>query len=265
MGRPLKYDFGADGEIPMCIYKIQNKANGQVYIGKTTMKVHKRWTDHLSSAKRSSTYIGRSLHKYGREGFTFEVIDIAETEESLNQKETFYIVHYDSMSPNGYNLTSGGEGSSLTQEVKDRLSFSHAKLHGRDRSERMEKKFIKQNFPSLYNEMVRLNRSEAQLGKTTWMKGKKHSEESLRKMKENANYSNPYVVQVTRNDGVVFPSVKSAAENSGTNKPNIVSQIKGLRRLCNGFQFRYGKHDSWDIPPKRKNAKDSINDEATYG
>lgn len=248
MGRHNRYDFGSEGDVSMCVYKIQNKLNGLVYIGKTTVKALRRWANHLTTAKSSTTHIGRSLNKYGKDAFTFEVIDIAENELSLSSKESFYISYYNSLSPNGYNLTTGGEGSTLSEETKEKLSFSHAKLRGKDRSERMEFKIIKERFPALYDEMVRLNRSEPQLGRISWMKGKKHSHTTLQKMKENADHSTPYVVQVTRNDGVVFPSIKLAAEASGTNKPNIVAQIKGDRRVCNGFQFQYGKVSAWVVP-----------------
>lgn len=250
MGWHNKYEFSADTDISMCIYKIQNINTGLIYIGKTKVTAGKRWSDHLSSAKRSKTHIGRSLHKYGKDAFSFEVIDIAEDEKSLNEKEKFYIYHFKSLSPNGYNLTTGGEGGSLSEETKSKLSNSHARLHGKERSSRKEFSIIKEEFPALYNEMVRLNRSTYQQGKTSPMKGKKHTAETLLKMKENADYSTPYIVQVTRNDGVVFPSIKAAAEASGTNKPNIVSQIKGLRWLCNGYQFKYGTHSPWEIAKK---------------
>lgn len=251
-----KYDFGTEGGISMCIYKIQNNSTNLIYIGKTTVEVSKRWSAHLSSAKRSKTHIGRALHKYGKDAFTFEVIDIAENEQSLSVKESFYISYYGSLTPNGYNLTTGGEGAALSEETKEKLSFSHAKLHGRERSNRMEHKIIKDRFPALYEEMARINRSQSQIGKPSSRKGQKASPDTVEKMRDaHKGRENYYRRVVTRNDGIVFNSLDEAAKVSGTNKPNIVAQIKGTKRICNGFQFKYGETDSWEIPEKGVNPK----------
>ena len=46
----------------------------------------------------------------GLENFVFEVIE--EVDNSLlNEREIFWIKEYNSLSPNGYNLTTGGEGT----------------------------------------------------------------------------------------------------------------------------------------------------------
>lgn len=58
----------------------------------------------------------------GLENFTFEVIE--EVDNSLlNDREIFWIKECNSLSPNGYNLTTGGEGTpgySRPQTVEER-------------------------------------------------------------------------------------------------------------------------------------------------
>lgn len=53
------------------IYKITNKINGKVYIGKTTKTVQERWKEHLreSRTERSENRpLYRAIRKYGVDG-----------------------------------------------------------------------------------------------------------------------------------------------------------------------------------------------------
>ena len=101
MGRYNKYYFGTDQDISMCIYKVTHKDTDKAYIGKTTLKARDRWAAHMISRKRYKTHFARALNKYGKDAFTFEVIDIAEDEKSLSHKEIFWISQHTTLSPNG--------------------------------------------------------------------------------------------------------------------------------------------------------------------
>lgn len=92
------------------IYKIVNKLNNKVYIGQS-IEPENRWKVHK---KKNLSYIGSALKKYGEENFTFEVI---EWTKDYNYREKFWIQKYNSLSPNGYNLTPGGEGYSKLTEL----------------------------------------------------------------------------------------------------------------------------------------------------
>lgn len=99
-----------------CIYKITNKINKKVYIGKTEGEPIQRWHQHLYSAKNAIDFaIYRAMNKYGIENFSFEVIEDNIFENDINEKEKYYISYYNSYN-NGYNMTLGGDGVS---------SFSH--------------------------------------------------------------------------------------------------------------------------------------------
>ncbi len=92
----------------MIIYKITNKINGKIYIGQTTRSLQHRWRKHCESTS-GCTALSSAIKKYDKENFTVEQIDVATTREELDQKESYWIAYYDSMSPNGYNLTGGGD------------------------------------------------------------------------------------------------------------------------------------------------------------
>jgi group I intron endonuclease len=103
--------------IEMIIYKITNLLNNKIYIGKTTRKLNARRLEHLSDSRVGSKLpIHNAIRKYGENNFSFEVIDEANTQEELNDKEVYWIKKYNSYihwnNSNGYNLSIGGDGAS---------------------------------------------------------------------------------------------------------------------------------------------------------
>lgn len=100
------------------IYKIQCLINGKLYIGKH--KYNKPYLDEKYIA--SGILINQSIKKYGIDNFTNEIIDIADNLEELNEKEIYWIKTYNTISPNGYNLTAGGDGiSEPTIDVRQKM------------------------------------------------------------------------------------------------------------------------------------------------
>lgn len=96
------------------IYKITNKINNKIYIGKTVQPLKTRWKQHLADSKKTSknhNKLYRAMNKYGQENFIIEVIEDNIPIELLNEKEKFYIKLFNSFYE-GYNLTFGGDGES---------------------------------------------------------------------------------------------------------------------------------------------------------
>lgn len=115
--------FTTDQNIKMCIYKITNIISGKIYIGQTRGNVRKRWLSHIRKTKKNNTsLIYLSLAKHGIENFSFEVVDLAETIDQLNYKEQLYIKINNSLSPTGYNLTSGGLNYIRSEETNKKHS-----------------------------------------------------------------------------------------------------------------------------------------------
>ena len=90
------------------IYKITNKLNGKCYIGQST-NIEYRFEEHKKYKNRSSVYLHNSIKKYGEDNFNFEIIELCE-EENLAGRAIYWIKFYNSIFPNGYNLTEGGSG-----------------------------------------------------------------------------------------------------------------------------------------------------------
>jgi len=105
------------------IYLIINKQNGHKYVGQTTQGMNKRWQQHIQEAMRMSDKpLHRAMRKYGNHNFTIKEIDECDA-NSLNEKEQYWIKHYNTFeSAEGYNATSGGDNSTLSEETKQKIS-----------------------------------------------------------------------------------------------------------------------------------------------
>lgn len=106
------------------IYVIQNSITNKYYIGQTVSHRKNRgkyrpfgfmgrFKDHISEAicnskKKQCTYLNHSIRKHGADTFTCKLIHECSLAE-LDVRESHYIRDYDTLFPNGYNLTKGGK------------------------------------------------------------------------------------------------------------------------------------------------------------
>lgn len=88
------------------IYKFTNIHNGMAYIGQST-NIKRRYNQH-KNVDHESTIFHDAIREYGFDSFTFEIIEVCERSE-LNSKEVFYIKKYNTLYPNGYNKSPGGQ------------------------------------------------------------------------------------------------------------------------------------------------------------
>lgn len=85
----------------MGIYKIENLINGKVYIGQS-IRIERRWKEHCFNS--SDSLISAAIKKYGKENFSFEILEEVDDTEKLNQLESQYIQRFNSLTPHGYNV-----------------------------------------------------------------------------------------------------------------------------------------------------------------
>ena len=122
------------------IYKFTNLLNNKVYIGK-----HKYDKPELDKKYLTSgVLINKSIHKYGIQNVTHELICTCEDLTELNQKEIFYINYFNSFYPNGYNLTKGGDGiSEPTPEIIEKNRLAHIGVKQSDETKRRKSESLK--------------------------------------------------------------------------------------------------------------------------
>ena len=100
------------------IYKTINLINNKIYVGKKKSDVFLK-EQYLGSGK----YITNAINKYGKENFSVELIDSAETLEELNEKEIYWINYFDARNSNiGYNIAPGGDGGCVWGEKENHPS-----------------------------------------------------------------------------------------------------------------------------------------------
>jgi group I intron endonuclease len=110
-----------------CLYRLTNTANGKKYIGKT-VNFKKRMCGHKNDKKK--TYISKAIRKYGWENFKREKIIDDVPEEDLSNLEISYIEVENTMKPAGYNLTTGGEGTSGYKHTEETIKKMHNGRYG---------------------------------------------------------------------------------------------------------------------------------------
>lgn len=101
--------------------------NGKQYVGITTATLEIRKSEHESRARNGSNYaVHNAIRKYGDP--TWEVLNICSSYEEAKELERKYIKELNTLTPNGYNLTIGGDGSKghkLSEEQRKKLSDAH--------------------------------------------------------------------------------------------------------------------------------------------
>lgn len=94
------------------IYLITNNLNNKKYVGQSN-NIERRLKEHCYPGRFRNGYpIDVAIHKYGKENFTFEILEECLLEE-LNSKEEYWINYFHSNGQNGYNCNPGGEQSSI--------------------------------------------------------------------------------------------------------------------------------------------------------
>ena len=148
------------------VYKITNTINGKAYIGISVHEPEKRRIkDHLSG--RGNRVIANAVKKYGKDAFTYEILEANVFDEFLPDLEVAYITNHNTIAPDGYNLDSGGSHAKPSVETRRKISASQKGKKRKPLSIEHRRKL-----------------SKAFKGEKHPFFGKKHSAETRRKMSE---------------------------------------------------------------------------------
>lgn len=96
------------------IYIIKNTVNNKVYIGQSKDSA-KRWLSHIYNAKyenksnKEVQLIHKAMMKYGIDKFHYEILEYQIP--NYDEREIYWINKYNSITPNGYNVAYGGDGT----------------------------------------------------------------------------------------------------------------------------------------------------------
>jgi group I intron endonuclease len=220
----------------MLIYLITNKINGKRYVGQTIQTLRNRWHGHKQASLpgKSTVPLYNAIRKYGLENFEIKVLSRSHSMEELNHREAYCIKLLGTLSPNGYNLATGGSNSLHSQETKDKIS---------------KIKTGKKIGP--YTEQHSKNMSIAQKGipkphSKEWcenhknkMTGRKHSEESKQKRRDGGKCKKIFSPETNKTYG----SIAKAGREHGISPANIHTlmhgKIKFLRDKVTGQKLTF--------------------------
>lgn len=108
------------------IYVATNRRNNKCYVGQTTQSRSRRWRGHLAAARTGSTMpLHAAIRKYGQDAFDIRTEATASCQDELDQFEIEAIVRLNALSPNGYNLRTGGSFGLHSDASKRRMSEAH--------------------------------------------------------------------------------------------------------------------------------------------
>ena len=115
------------------IYRIWHKESGKSYIGQSVyhpMCKDGRIERHLKLRTPLCPCIHNAIAKYGANNFDYEILYDDVHEIDLDDFERLAITKYNSLSPNGYNLTMGGRGGRLSEKTRKKMSASRTGKRG---------------------------------------------------------------------------------------------------------------------------------------
>ena len=136
------------------IYVIMNNINSKKYVGKS-INIYRRIKEHITSlntkSKDENCHLINSWHKYGRESFSYYVIEYInnENQEILNKlladRELFWIQKLNTTDRNfGYNLRLDSDSNCIvSDETRKKLSESQIKRYSNIEERKKDSEIIK--------------------------------------------------------------------------------------------------------------------------
>lgn len=212
------------------IYKITNKVNGKIYIGKTLKTIEGRWKEHLKDYK-CSQFEKRPLYsamkKYDVENFSIEEVEECSS-EILSEREIYWIDFYDSFR-SGYNATKGGDGKPFIDEQeilklwKDGKSLKDiAEVIGHSRAQTSQ-----------------LLRNNGILSEDIIKRGHNKYYKSVKMIDINANQVLAIFSSTREAARYLIKELKLSPSNEGGISSHISEACRGKRKTCQGYKWQY--------------------------
>lgn len=199
------------------IYKITNTYNNKFYIG-SSINIDKRWYRHitdLNCCKHHNKHLQRAWKKYGKNSFTFEIIELCKPEDLL-KSEQFYL---DLLNPeyNHCKIANSRLGIKASKETLEKMSKSQkGKKQSKETITKRAEKLKGNKFGSrIISEEEKFNR------------------------RKNSKLGRP-VIAFNEKEELEFPSVKQAVREFNLSSASpILKVIQGKNKSCKGYKWKY--------------------------
>jgi hypothetical protein len=111
------------------VYITTNLINGHQYVGDRTCNCEPEKDTYLGSGALFS----KKKKEYGKQNFKKEILELCETKENAFNAQEKYIIQYNTLVPNGYNISPKGgygvPGSYLHKETKQKIKIANKGKH----------------------------------------------------------------------------------------------------------------------------------------
>ena len=204
------------------VYCHTNTINGKQYVGITKRVPKRRWG--YNGARYNDQPFGRAIEKYGWDNFTHEILTTGLTKAQAEEEEQRLIKELNTLVPNGYNLTTGGNlGTEVSLETREKLRASRL---GKKASQSTREKISAIHKGKIVSDETRRKLSEAR-------KGLKESEEWKRKISDGLRGRTWSESQREKNKNRVYPKgseVKTSRKVAKYTKDGVFVEIYGSIR-----------------------------------
>lgn len=257
------------------VYKITNTLSGRYYIGYST-NIKRRFTVHRNKLKQDyhdNIFLQRAYNLDGEDKFIYDILHICDTEEEAKEIELQYLTDL-SIREYLYNLNFNNSGGDLLtyhpdkEKIREKILNSCKETLNKMTLEERKQKYGKIGerngmYGKTHTEEVKKMNSELKKG-NTYCKGKKASEETKKKMSENAKLKigekNPFfgkhhteeTIQKIKDkskgrlppntikisiDGNIYISITEAARQLSKPPPTILWRLKSKNPKFDNYKY----------------------------
>lgn len=234
------------GTVVVGIYKITNMINGKFYIGASN-NVRRRLLEHRTKRKTSGCKsISLAIKKYGKENFSFELIDECGL-EVLQEREVFWIAE----TKPKYNRCSGGKGcpghtvSDATRKILSKKGKAHwDRMTEEERKLRVETQLTGPKEGHVVSEETRNKIRKSRLGSTMPTEVREKIGNANRVSMLGNTSGNKKVDRLSMGGEFLhsYDSIVIAAKELGIHPAGITKAIQGTRqKIAGGFRWRFSQ------------------------
>ncbi len=110
--------------MPYHVYLISCSSSEKKYVGITSKGYLRRFSDHKWHARKNGkcSALYAAIRKHRHESFSVKLLEVCNTFREANDREVHWIKELNTLSPNGYNLTTGGDAGTMSKETLAKMS-----------------------------------------------------------------------------------------------------------------------------------------------
>ena len=236
------------------IYKIENKINHHLYIGKAKDIKH-RWSEHKSAVNINNLNypLYNAFKKYGIDNFDFSIIEemsLSDYFKKGSQREKYWINFYNTFqNKNHYNQTAGGEGlfgRTVPEKEKQKISESLKKYYLTEKGQKKAQchsAFMKEYWKTKKGQQQLKIFSEARKKyyqtQEGQLKAKKHSELMIGKnnpqYQKHSNGKKCMCIETQQ----IYESTREIEKLLKINHNSISRACRGIQKTAGGYHWQY--------------------------